>query len=205
MTPTEAAVIFFLFAVLFAISIWALLTAYGAKKEAGQKTQNLPPAEWHQIETKMAQLAESRVDHLLAGILGSPTLSGIDFLSLSGVQKKISAKVQDMLDDPPDELQEDLDHSIETIVKQVSNSAEFQEKLRTNLLESLNGKTDEIVEQIFDLDDDNWEDAYTAIRDKIEELVPEWIAEELQKPDSNIRKTLTESITSQIEDIFEDA
>ena len=98
-----------------------------------------------------------------------------------------------------------MEEAIAGTIVEITNSPEFREKLRPSILEDLSGKMDDITEQIFDRDDGAWENTYLAIRDNLEKIVPKWIAEELQKTESPIRKQIIDSISNHVENVFGNA
>ncbi len=145
-----------------------------------------------EMEHRMKQLVDDRIDRLFATAMGSPMLlTGVSLTAIPGVMEKIGELVGVALDNPSDELSNQIDSAVMATVKTMSTTAEFQEKVRKIFMDRMDTDSESITDDLFDTESETYE----AVVDLIKGWIPNWITAELANPESAFRKELTSSLT----------
>lgn len=205
------AVLLLLLLVVNGIAVWALVVALKARglarkiqlevqSLAGPREVHVPTSSTAEMEHKMKQLVDDRIDRLFATAMGSPMLlTGVSLTVIPGVMEKIGELVGVALDDPSDELNDQIDAALMATVKTMSTSPEFQEKIRKIFMDRLDTDSESITDDLFDTESETYE----ALVELVKGWLPNWITAELANPESAFHKELIISLTEKLQEAID--
>ena len=145
------------------------------------------------------EVVKSRVDELFARTIGAPDfLRGIGLADNPEFIETVIERVNDIIRDPSEDVQDSFEQTVKDGLESLSNSEEFNLRVKEKIIEYLNGELEGIIETVLDSD----HSAYDEIVGAINDWVPGWMSAELQDPGSELRGSIIELISEKVRENF---